>query len=340
MGFGGGKGKGLREGLRTGDTPTRKNHAPFHPLLSSDATGGQILKGHQGPVWGLATAPAPAGLAAEAGGGGGARSPTTPPLLLLTCASDKAAKVWALPAAGVAAAAACGAPCRSAPPPAPLRTLSGHHTDWVRACDLNASTSGGAHSACCALTGGDDGRAVLWDVEAGSAVRVVRQDGGGGGDGAAGCRPSPVRALRFLPGGASGGGWCSRPELVFAAGALDGSLTLWDARTSEVVAHLVPGAHGGGGVGGGVAHRGGVTALASCSPCAAPSTPRALLASVGADGAARAWDLRSRAEAGPPYIAACALNAVAFTPCGGGVAVGGEDGRVCMVGLWTAPPLQ
>jgi len=217
----------------------------------------------------------------------------------------------------------------------PVATLAGHHTDWVRACDLagsgvpSSTPSFSASSACLALTGGDDGRAVLWDVGTGAAVRVVR--GAGGGACSSSSRPfAAVRAVRFVGAAGRGGG---RLGAAFATGAADGTLTLWDARAGAAIGTLTAGEDGAASS---PAHAGGVTALAVAAG-GAPSTfsSTTTLASVGADGAARAWDLRSRRRAGPTpaRVGACPLTAVAWTPCGRGLAVGGADGRVCVVGL-------
>jgi WD40 repeat protein len=300
---------------------------PTHP--PSDADGGTVLSGHQGAVWAVALAPVPAGRRGAAA-------------LLLSGSADKAARVWALPPDGVEAAAA-GVPAtvprtgrNPRPPLAPARTLAGHHTDWVRAADLDSGGGGcgggcGCGCECCcscahagpalALTGGDDGRAVLWDVEAGAAVRVVRVAAGGGGGSST--RPPGVRAARFLRGVAG-----LHPSL-FATGDAAGRVTLWDGRDGRE-----SGLVGEGG------HAGPVTVLvvAAGPPCPASSSSAssALLISAGGDGAVRAWDVRQGGAVVPPAAVTDAglgpLAAAALTPCGRGVVVGGpRSGRVGLV---------
>jgi WD40 repeat protein len=296
-----------------------------HPhTLSSDSLDGTVIKGHQGAVWSVSLAGARTGCCSCGCGGGGASGPDTDapappfPALLLTGSADKTAKVWVLPADGVKAASevrASGPASASARHAfqsssfAPARTLAGHHSEWVRAVDLLGPRL--------ALTGGDDGRAVVWDVETGCATRVVRTASHGG----APQRRPGVRAARFVCGGHGGGGGSP----LFATGDEAGQVTLWDGRDRAACGVAV-----GSGAG---RHTGPVTAVATPSPSSSSSSASSpLLVSVGADGAVHAWDVRGGAFCRAiPDLGLGALAAAAFTPCGTGVAVGGAAGRVVLV---------
>ena len=148
---------------------------------------------------------------------------------------------------------------------------------------------------------GTDGKARLWDVaaqrETGTAVTV----GPGAGQG----------ALAFSPDGKT-----------FATVGANGTAALWSVATQHRIG--VPMTWGGSVAGGPIASgtvAGGPVAAVAFSP------DGAMLATAGADGSIRLWDVATQQEVGTPMTAGPEpVYALAFSPDGAMLATAGADG--------------
>ena len=185
------------------------------------------------------------------------------------------------PALAIAAALALVLSCAPAVAPAAEEALRGHGGP-VRALSV-------AGDGAIAISGSFDSRAILWSLERGEAIAVLR------------LHDSAVNAAIALPGGR------------FATGGQDGRVALWRAGSDRPVRVMGPGGEG---------HDAPVAALAA-------SPDGTLVASAGWDRVVRIWRLDAPGappvvlEGHEDNV-----NAVAFLPGGEIIASAGQDGAL------------
>ena len=185
------------------------------------------------------------------------------------------------PALAIAAALALVLSCAPAAAPAAEEALRGHGGP-VRALSV-------AGDGAVAISGSFDSRAILWSLERGEAIAVLR------------LHDSAVNAAIALPGGR------------FATGGQDGRVALWRAGSDRPVRVMGPGGEG---------HDAPVAALAA-------SPDGTLVASAGWDRVVRIWRLDAPGappvvlEGHEDNV-----NAVAFLPGGEIIASAGQDGAL------------
>lgn len=185
------------------------------------------------------------------------------------------------PALAIAAALVLALSCAPVVAPAADEALRGHGGP-VRALSV-------AGDGAVAISGSFDSRAILWSLERGEAIAVLR------------LHDSAVNAAIALPGGR------------FATGGQDGRVALWRAGSDRPVRVMGPGGEG---------HDAPVAALAA-------SPDGALLASAGWDRVVRIWRLDAPGvppavlEGHEDNV-----NAVAFMPGGEIIASAGQDGAL------------